>query len=65
MGRKFPRRNPGIFKVQIQRMVAESEKLDKGDPIEQFLKLFVAAMESDIKAAKEKEASASQNAVAK
>jgi Protein of unknown function (DUF3485) len=52
-GRKFPRRNPGIFKVQIQRMVADGEKLDKGDPIEQFLKLFLAEIESEIKAAQD------------
>jgi hypothetical protein len=52
-GRKFPRRNPGIFKVQIQRLVAEGEKLDKGDPIEQFLKLFLTEIESEIKAAQD------------
>ncbi len=36
-GRKFPRKNPGIFKVQIQRRVAEGEKRDRDDPIEAFL----------------------------
>jgi len=50
-GRKFPRRNPGIFKIQVQRLEAEGEKLDKGDPLEQFLKLFLSEMESEIQMA--------------
>ena len=29
VGRKFPRQNPGIFKVQVQRMAAEGESLGK------------------------------------
>ena len=47
--RKFPRRNPGIFKVQIQRMVAEGESLSQGDPIEQFLGTFLGNLEEAIK----------------
>jgi len=56
VGRKFPRRNPGIFKVQVQRMVAEGESLEEGDPIDQFLKSFLAAVEAEIKAAADKQA---------
>ena len=36
-GRRFPRKNPGIFKVQIQRRVADGERRDLEDPIEQFI----------------------------
>ena len=36
-GRKFPRRNPGIFKVQVQRQVAEGRACGQDDPMEQFL----------------------------
>jgi Protein of unknown function (DUF3485) len=50
-GRKFPRRNPGIFKVQIHRVIADSESVGEGDPIEQFLQLFLADLEAQIKAA--------------
>lgn len=53
-GRKFPRRNPGIFKIQIQRLAAEGESLAQGDPIEQFLASFLPALESQIKAATDK-----------
>jgi hypothetical protein len=53
-GRKFPRRNPGIFKIQIQRLAAEGESLTQGDPIEQFLASFVPGIESEIKAAADK-----------
>jgi hypothetical protein len=49
MGRKFPRRNPGIFKIQIQRQVAEGETIGEGDPIEQFLGLFLSEIEGEIK----------------
>ena len=44
-GRKFPRRNPGLFKVQISRRVAEGERRDKDEPIEQFLKLLIPEIE--------------------
>jgi hypothetical protein len=50
-GRRFPRRNPGVFKVQIQRMVATGERRD-GDkypePIEDFLKSLLPAIEEQI-----------------
>lgn len=55
-GRKFPRRNPGIFKVQIHRRIAEGETVDQGDPIEQFLQLFLTEIEARIKAAAKDEA---------
>ena len=48
-GRKFPRRNPGIFKVQIHRLVAERESVGRGDPIEQFLEKFLADLEARIR----------------
>lgn len=51
MGRKFPRRNPGLFKVQVQRLVGEGETLDQDDPIGQFLEPFLAELEAEIKAA--------------
>jgi hypothetical protein len=56
--RKFPRRNPGVFKVQIHRMVAEGERRgDKTliDPIEQFLSLLVPEIEREISAADSKD----------
>ncbi len=49
-GRKFPRRNPGVFKIQVQRQVAEGEFLGAGDPIEQFLASLMAEIETKIKA---------------
>jgi hypothetical protein len=49
-GRKFPRRNPGIFKVQVQRRVAGGEHRDRDEPIEQFLKILVAELERRIAA---------------
>lgn len=48
---RFPRKNPGIFKVQIQRRFVEGEGngKNKGDePIEQFLKLFLPLLERQI-----------------
>jgi len=36
-GRKFPRRNPGVFKVQVQRRVVDGERRDRDDPVEHFL----------------------------
>lgn len=49
-GRKFPRRNPSVFKVQIQRKIAEGERRDKDDPIEQFLSYLIPDMERQIAA---------------
>ena len=49
--RKFPRRSPGIFKVQVHRLVANGESVTQGDPIEQFLQKFLAELEAEIKAA--------------
>ena len=53
-GRKFPRRNPGIFKIQVQRPVVEGESLGKGDPMEQFLSALLAEIEGEIKRAEGK-----------
>jgi hypothetical protein len=53
-GRKFPRRNPSIFKVQVQRRMAEGERLGPNDPIEQFLSLLVPVIEREIKSARER-----------
>jgi hypothetical protein len=50
-GRKFPRRNPSVFKVQVQRQMASGEKLAPNDPIEQFLTLLVPAIERGLKSA--------------
>jgi hypothetical protein len=50
-GRKFPRRNPSVFKLQIQRRMAEGERLGRDEPIEQFLSLLVPAIEREIKSA--------------
>jgi hypothetical protein len=50
-GGKFPRRDPGVFKLQVQRLVApgESRNSDKYlDPIEDFLKLYLAALEHEV-----------------
>jgi len=60
-GRKFPRRNPGLFKVQVQRMVAEGERRgdDKViDPIEQFLSALIPEIEREIGAAAGKDLAA-------
>jgi hypothetical protein len=51
VGRKFPRRNPGIFKVQVQRHVVEGESLGAGDPMEQFLSTLLTELEKQIKEA--------------
>jgi hypothetical protein len=50
-GRKFPRRNPSVFKVQVQRRVAEGEHRDRDEPIEQFLKLLIPEIERRLAAA--------------
>ena len=53
-GRKFPRRNPGIFKVQVQRLVADGEtprpRTTRSSSSSSFL---VPAIEREIKAAAE------------
>jgi hypothetical protein len=53
-GRKFPRRNPSVFKVQVQRRMADGEKIGPNDPIEQFLALLVPAIEREIRSARER-----------
>jgi len=55
-GRKFPRRNPGVFKVQVQRLVAAGERRDtKDNPIEQFLSILVSEIERNIAAGSAKQ----------
>ena len=46
--RKFARKNPGIFKVQIQRRVNEGEKQDADEPIEDFVKKLLPTLEKMI-----------------
>jgi hypothetical protein len=53
-GRKFPRRNPSVFKIQVQRRMADGERIGRNEPIEQFLSLLVPAIEQEIKSAKER-----------
>jgi hypothetical protein len=50
-GQKLPRRKPGVFKVQIQRLVVpgESRNGDKyPEPIETFLDYLIPAIEQEI-----------------
>ena len=50
---KFPRKNPGIFKIQIQRRVIEGEGNGTGnEPIEQFLGAFLPVLERQIAASR-------------
>lgn len=49
--RKIPRHKSGIFKVQIQRRVAEGESRGNDEPIESFIKALVPVIESMIRAA--------------
>ncbi len=46
--RKFARKNPGIFKVQIQRRVTEGEKQNADEPIEDFVKKLLPTLEKMI-----------------
>jgi hypothetical protein len=57
-GRKFPRRNPSVFKVQIHRLIAERETVGPGDPLEQFLQKFLGDLETRIRDAAPGEAKA-------
>ncbi len=45
---KFPRKNPGIFKVQIQRRVVDGESLEGNEPIEDFLKKLIPMLDKMI-----------------
>jgi hypothetical protein len=61
-GQKLPRRTPGVFKVQIQRLMipGESRDIDKyPDPIEDFLKSLLPAMEHEISVGTAKQAAKS------
>ena len=59
-GRKFPRKNPGIFKVQIQRRVVPGERRDRDDPIEQFLALLIPELERRVNQSAAKVATAAR-----
>jgi hypothetical protein len=51
-GRKFPRRNPGALKLQIQRLVLPGENRDSQDnPTEQFLSVLIPEIEQRIASA--------------
>jgi hypothetical protein len=50
VGRKFVRRTPGAFKVQVQRSVALVENRDKDNPVDQFLSMLIPEIESRIAA---------------
>jgi hypothetical protein len=50
-GRKLPRRNPGVFKVQIQRSVLPGENREHDNPIEQFLSILIPEIEQRIASA--------------
>ncbi len=47
-GRKLMRRNPGVFKLQVQRRIVDRESLEQGDPIEDFLAALLSEMETEI-----------------
>jgi Protein of unknown function (DUF3485) len=47
-GKKLPRRSPGVFKVQVQRLMAPVERRGKDDPIEQFLGVLIPEIERRI-----------------
>jgi hypothetical protein len=48
LGRKFGRRNPGIFKLQIQRPVVPGEDRGRDNPIDQFLSVLIPELERHI-----------------
>lgn len=52
--RKLMRRNPGVFKLQVQRRLGERESLGQGDPIEDFLAALLAEVESMVRVAEVK-----------
>lgn len=59
--RKFPRKNPGIFKVQIQRRVTDNEKRDEDEPIEDFVKKLLPILEKMVSDSKASAASSIAN----
>jgi hypothetical protein len=59
LGQKFPRRNPGVFKIQIQRVMIPGESRDfekYPDPIEDFIKYLIPEIEKEISKAAAKDA---------
>jgi hypothetical protein len=55
VGRKFVRRTPGAFKVQVQRMVAPGENRETDNPVDQFLSMLVPEIERRVAAASAQE----------
>jgi Protein of unknown function (DUF3485) len=47
-GRKLGRRNPGVFKLQIQRPVVLGEDRGRDNPIDQFLSVLIPELERQI-----------------
>ena len=43
--RKLPRRNPGVFKIQIQRVSREREARGENEPIESFVEKLLPVIE--------------------
>jgi hypothetical protein len=60
LGRKFGRRTPGTFKIQIQRMVAPGENREKDNPVDQFLAQLIPEIERRIAAGSPQKPVASQ-----
>lgn len=48
---KFPRKNPGIFKIQIQRRIGDGESLGSDEPIEDFIQKLIPLLDGMIAAA--------------
>ena len=46
--RNLPRRSPGIYKVQIQRLVTDNERREGDEPIEDFILKLVPILEKKI-----------------
>ena len=45
---KFPRKNPGIFKIQIQRRIGEGETIGSNEPIEDFVQRLLPVLDKMI-----------------
>jgi hypothetical protein len=56
-GRRFPRRNPSVFKIQVQRRVLEGERRDSDDPTEALLAVLAPELERMITEAESKASS--------
>jgi hypothetical protein len=54
-GQRFPRRTPGAFKIQIQRLVLPGENREDDNPTEQFLSVLIPEIEQRIVAGSAKQ----------